>query len=568
VTTSIPAVLRAGGFDSDDDTNAGDLQMGLDAFTEADSAYEIAEEYYEDRRPEVFASTRLRRAMARTSTSFKFGFAKKVVDAITDRLEISSITSTDESAKAAIEDLIRDNKLYRQFKNWFRRAGEYGDAYVIAWPAPKAGTPDGQLADTDDDGITNVDIFYNSPRTCRMIYDPENPNRKLFLIKKWVLAGQKRIRVNLYYPDRLEKYVSDAGVLHPKASDLRRYYDDDNLVDPDDPSSDTQWPVPNPFGEIPGFHFRTDDPYGCPEHAGFYGSQDTIRKLVLGHMASVDYQSFPQRWALADGETDGTELEADDEDMAEFALEDTGGTRNRGGEPRAQLDADPASVWLLRGYKGVGQFDAADPAKFTDPMTLYLRFGAMITDTPVNRIDPTGAAESGESRRVAEGPFSAKIEDRQARYGDTIVELFEFILNKILGFPDVQVTVHWKSAKTVDDQEGWQTLLLKLQAGLPAAQAFLEAGYTEDQVKEWFGDGDEDLPIQVDLLLKIAQALAAFAPALGSNVVSEEQVQEIIAAVMGEWTDDPEGFNADAPRVPAPAPPVPAGVTGDDPNPA
>lgn len=571
--TMVTSVLRGDQVAPDEGLEASsDLQVALDELAEACDDYEIAEQYYEDKRPEVFASTRLRRAMGRTGTSFRFGFAKKPVDTITERLTISSITSTNPEAQKKIDDLITDNRLWRGFKNWFRRAGEYGDAYVIAWPSPKPGVPSGQLVDTDDDGIDNVDLFYNSPHCCRVFYDPENPTRVAYAIKKWVLTATKQVRVNLYYDDRIEKYITNVGVLHPKATDLKPYYDGDNeLVDPDNPRAGRQWPVPNPFGQVPVFHLRNDEPYGTPEHKGFYGPQDAIRKLVLGHMSGVDYTAFPQRYALADAESDATDLEADDDDMAEFALEDTGGTRNLGGDPQSQLSADPASVWLLKGYKGVGQFEAADPARFTDPLTLYLRLGAMITDTPLNRIDPSGASESGESRRIANEPFTMKCADRQAAYGATIKDIFEFVLNRILGMGDVEVTVNWAPVQSVEDQEGWAVLLLKLQAGLPVKQAFQEAGYTETQVKEWFGDEDVDLPIQVDLLLKIAQALAAFAPALGARVVSDEQVQAIISAVMGEWAEETHGEDVPPMRVPAaPVPPaapvVPEPeVTGDEP---
>lgn len=41
----------------------------------------------------------------------------------------------------------------------------------------------------------------------------------------------------------------------------------------------------NPYGVIPVFHLRTDRPYGEPCHRGFYGPQDTVNKLIIGHMA-------------------------------------------------------------------------------------------------------------------------------------------------------------------------------------------------------------------------------------------------------------------------------------------
>jgi hypothetical protein len=47
----------------------------------------------------------------------------------------------------------------------------------------------------------------------------------------------------------------------------------------------------------------------------------------------------------------------------------------------------------------------------------------------------------------------------------------------------------------VNDLEGWQTVASKLDAGVPPAQAFLEAGYSDEQVDAWFGaDGWKPRP--------------------------------------------------------------------------
>jgi hypothetical protein len=265
----------------------------------------------------------------------------------------------------------------------------------------------------------------------------------------------------------------------------------------------------------------------------------------------VDYQAFPQRYALADGTADSSELAAGDEDLFQYAL-DTGAT-SRAGDPQSQLSADAGSVWWLQGVKGVGQFDPADPATFTDPMTLYLRFGALITDTPLSRLDPTGAVESGESRRAANEPYTKKIEDRQESFGDTWCEAVEFAL-KILGIDDAEVTVRWKSAGVIDDETGWQTLLLKLEAGLPPKQAFMEAGYTQEQVDEWFGDGDDE-QIDAELLLKLGQALGALAPAVSTGVIDDQQAQKMLAALMGGLLGAPAPQPDPVALPPAPVPP-------------
>lgn len=554
---------------------SSDLELALEELADADPEYRTAEEYYKGTRPEVFASIRMRRAMARTGQNFRMNFAKKPVQAVSERLEIAAVTSPTSGAQAKIDALWRDNKMGRQSKTIMRNAGKYGDAYVIVWPSPDD--------DPDADGIAKVDVFYNSPRSCRVFYDPENPMRKAFAVKQWQLGSQKRVRVDLYYPDRIEKYWSKPGVLHPKAQDMTPFFDSDSgtgSTDPEDIDPGPGWPVPNPFGEIPVFHFRNDDPYGTPEHLDFYGVQDTIRKLVLGHVSGVDYSSFPQRYALADGDTDSSELAAGDEDEFAIAL-DTGAT-SRADDPTSQLSADAGAVWWLKGVKGVGQFDQAQPGVFTDPITMYLRCGGLLTDTPLTRLDPTGSPMSGEALRAMEAPFTKKILDRQEYYGDTWCELFEFAL-MILGIDDADVDIHWASPATVDDSTGWQTLMTKLEAGLPVRQAFLEAGYTSEQIEEWFGDGDDDLPVQVDMLLKIGQALQALGMATTTGVLQEEQVQVLISQVVGEAVaaariDEPEeeptppelpvpGVDDDKPLIvfPAPAAPPQPGAPGATP---
>lgn len=482
-----------------------DLVQGLQALSDATGAYNHAEAYYRGEVPEFFASVRLRRAMMRSGTPFRLNFARTAVDAVTERLKLAAVNSTDDQADAALQAMWLRNKMSLQSRQIIRRACEYGDAYVMVWPSP------------DDTGI---DVFYNSPQCVRLFYDAENPLRKSYALKRWALPD-KRVRVDLYYPDRIEKYVTKPGAAGKDAAEWLPFVDD-----PAD-----EWPYVNPFGEVPVFHFRTDQPYGEPEHKGFYGPQDMIHKLAISHMSGVDYQAFPQRWALVHPDSDTSEAAAADEDVFAFPDATTGTTVPPLGEARSQYTADPGSVWFMRGVQGVGQFDTAPPSNFTDPMLTYLRMGAEITNTPLHRIDPTGDAPSGESLRTAEAPFVAKVEDRQLSFGDTWAELFRFAL-ALAGFDGVDVAVRWVPAETVNDLEGWQTVMAKLQAGVPPEQAFVEAGYSTDQVESWFGDRDVDLPFSVDLLVKIGQALASLGTAQSLGVVSSDQVQALISAVM------------------------------------
>jgi hypothetical protein len=467
---------------------ATDLGDGLEALQQTLPSYMRAEEYYGGDVPEVFASARMRWAMRRTGMSFKFNFAKTPVDALTDRLEISAVTSSNPNITAELADLWEDNQLDLEAPNIHRKAGQYGDAYVIVWPAEEP-DDDSYAPEGTDLGVQiveatpNIGIYYNSPENCRMLYDAENPLKKRLFIKRWQLPRTKQWRVDLLYSDRIERYISQVGKRGDEAAEYISYTD----------APGDEWPMPNPFGAIPAFHFRNDRPYGNPEHYGFYGPQDAINKLIMLHMAGADYQSFPQRYAMVKDESDTTEPADLAEDEFAFPIPGTGDTVPVGREARSTLTSDPGSFWNLKGVDGVGQFDVADPDVFMRPITMYLKSGAQITTTPLHYFDPGGDAPSGESLRTAEAPFVKKVRNRQLSYGATWRDVMLFALH-CMGIDGVDVAISWSPAHTVDDLAGWQTNEVKAALGVPRRQLLLDAGYTSDQVDEWDKAGLLDEP--------------------------------------------------------------------------
>jgi hypothetical protein len=522
-----------------------DLQNALNELSNALPAYREAEQYYDGTAPEWFASLRLQRALADADDPYEINFAKKPVDIITEKLKITAVTVPDnEQANAALQEIWKRNELAIQSKDMLHRAGEYGDAYIYVWPGEQ----------TDNGDVTAVDMFYNSPHCCRIFYDTENPLKAVMAIKKWIVRN--KVRVNMLYPDRIEKYVTESNVRHAHVSES-------DLVPFDDPADDDAavdedgWLV-NPFDALPVFHLRNTNPYGVPEHRDMYGVQNIINKLILGHMSTVDYAAIPQRWALADPEVGGGDPDDDDQlginfDSDEDAVAD---------DPQSQLSADPGSLWYLQGVKGVGQFDTADPKGFIDPMLTYLRFGAQVTDIPVHRIDPTGAVQSGDSRRLMQESFWSKVEDRQTRYGSTFRAAFKFAL-KLLGYDDVDVVITWAPVNMVDDTDGWTVIQAKINAGMPPSQAFLEAGYTQQQVDAWFPyDEDTSIPARVDILLKLGQALQALGAASGFQLIDPQVISRLIdllLASLDEKAEQEDGL-AQPPR--QQQLPVAAGVNG------
>jgi hypothetical protein len=501
-----------------------DITAAVDAMRKSCPRYDKAQQYYEAEVPELFASARLRRAMARSGMKFQLNFARTVVDSVVDRLELASITSDDESGPDdAIQAVSECNKLELQATNVMRKACTYGDAYVIVWPREDAVEPYRP---------EDIQVLYQDPRTVRVFYRADNPHEVEYAAKRWEEHG--KVRLDLYYPDRVESYVSKKDTKGQSAKDF--------VPCAGDPDSDTDGAdghvTPHDFGIVPVFHFRTDaDEYGEPEHKHFYSITDIIHKLAIGHMAGVDYQAFPQRYALMMEDGDTSEAARLDEGTFSFDLDEGGTTENNTGEARSQFKSDPGSVWMAQGIKAFGQFDVADSGNFIKPMEFYLRCGATISNTPLHYFDPSGDVPSGESLKTAEAPFIKKVKTRKLSFGDTWRQVFTFAL-KLLGYDDAKVVVRWAPSESTDDQSTWTTAKLKQDAGVPVEQTHLEAGYTTTQVEEWKQAGESNLPQTVRLLEQLGNAMSGFAGAIAAGVVDQSTVTAVMQKLIGVVTDD------------------------------
>jgi hypothetical protein len=515
-----------------------DLMEGLQVLANSLPDYHRAEMYYEATNPEFFASIRLRRALERTGITFRFNMAKTPVDVMADRLEINAIqVADDDQADQILQKIWERNLMELESTNVHRRAGEFGDAYLIVWPSTDVDPDDmsdvQQIeAESEDDlDYQAVDMFYNSPKTTRVVYDIENPTRKKYAIKKWTLPSQLGMkakpptRVNLYYPDRIEKYITTPNSKGSNRRDWIQFRDED----------DEEWPTVNPFGEIPVFHFRTGTPYGDPEHRAAYGPQDAINKLIITHAATIDYYGFPQRYLLANPEKGSDEIADFDTSDDINRFEDTGHD--------STLRAGPGEIWWLNGVRQAGQFEPPNPEVFLGPLEVYIRMMAQVTSTPLHYFDPqtyTRLPPSGESIRAAEVPLLKKVRRRQVTYGRGWTESMQFAL-KIATWDDDQqsgriqepsIVIRWTPGATIDDLVGWQMMNLKQQLGVPPRQTLLEAGYEDEQVDAWLPYSGDDLNQRVELLGKVAVAAQALATAANLGALDPVQVQSIITGML------------------------------------
>lgn len=420
--------------------NYNDLTKAIDIIRERRNFYLVAESYYRGNQSEIFANPKWYQLIRSDVNDFRFNFAKTVVDSVLNRLEVHNITGSSDAVNKKISDVWKMNDMEIDADEIHKNALMYGDCYVVVW--------------TDNDG--DISINYNSPLTTVMVYDDENPRKKRFAAKLWESEDpnnykKKMAKLNVYYPDRIEKYEAFGEI--------------DNVVSAN--GFNLIETVENPWGEIPVFHFRTSKQYGRPEHLDAYGPQDAINKLMVTHMNTVDYQGAPQRYALSSG---GNAAEFEDFDETSTA-ENLGALKN-----------GPGELWYLKGVTKVGEFAPADYKVFTEPIKDFVRSMASITNTPLHYFEKTGNVPSGESLRTAEAPLLKKVEDRQIGFGSAWIDTFRFIL-KIEGYESETPRVDWKAVESMDSLDAWEVAVKKRVVGVNLEQVLIEMGYDPETAK-------------------------------------------------------------------------------------
>lgn len=433
-----------------------DIQIALNRIKNTLPVVERYCNYYDGNQKLNFASDRFENTFGKTVQSMRDNLCPIVVDAPADRMEVINFAG-DESEKQIAEDawaIWQRELLELTSSDVHKNALKTGAAYLIVWQ--------------DEEGRAR--FYPQDSRLCTLITD-EDTGTPLYGAKQW-LAVEKFIRLTLYYPDRVEKYIT--AKKWEGGSDLKASAFIPINIEGEEPLTY------NPYGIIPLFKFDT-----LPVLSDIIPLQDALNKTLADKLVTMEFAAFPQRYAT------GLGLPTD---------EITGAKKL---PFRAGIDR----LWVVEEGEGVkfGEFTAAGLEPFLKVADSYRLEMARVSGTPLHFFSiNTSDAISGEALKTLESRFTKKVKRLCLNFGavwSRAMKLALAIENKSV--PE-NLTVQWAEPEQRSEKEFLETLLLKQDLGVPNDTLLEEAGYTEEDIAK-FNAADDG----IDPAVKDARQMAA-----------------------------------------------------------
>ena len=392
-------------------------------------------DYYEGRHQLNFASDKFRNKFGRRLQKLRENLCKTVVTAPASRLEIINFLADKKNTENPAWKLWKKSKMPLHSGAIHREAFKTGDAYVIVW--------------TDKDG--NVRFYPQIAANMTVFRDAET-DEITHAAKAW-LGSSGFYYLNLYYADRIEKYVTKGKCTtlptDGKQFDIRRV-------------SGEEFPLKNPFGKVPVFHFRFDadmQDFGNSLLSDVIPLNDALNKSWADILGAQEENMRRRRFVA------GLQTETDDET----------------GKPINPYRPDD-DLWMANEEAKFGEFSDADVAQMIAVKQETVKDIALVSGVPPSQfnLESTGAAISGEALRKLEARFISIIQDAQRSFGETWAEAISFALDASSQTGDkLEIETQWTDAAPVSESEVLDNAQKKINLGWSYEQVQADYGLSE-----------------------------------------------------------------------------------------
>ncbi len=392
-----------------------------------------------------------------TDADFTVNYCPMVVNAKADRLKVTGF-DTDDPQQDTLWKWWRHNRMDRTQGIVHRAAIRDGDAYVLVeW-----------------DKEANMPRFYYEPAYTGdgvMVYYSEERREDIeYASKQWRIkygphVGKMR-RLNLYFPDRIEKYVSHDEVA---LGGWQPFLDDTTIEMPGKLGvagvnwwTDTGAEGGTPLG-IPIVHFKNDDNgdgYGTSSLKKVMPVQDAVNKAMIDLLGAMDVAGFGL--------------------LVGYGA-DWGGTKVAPGAI-AHVNIPPNLAKLER-------LAAENPQGLLSVYNALVMEIGRISGTPLSYFQQSGQVAAEGTMKQQEIALITQVEKSQTDLGNSWEDCLKLArrLHNAFGEGDALDTdaiidTVWQEAETRNDKAQAEVLEIRVdKLGVSEEQAQIEIGYDATQ---------------------------------------------------------------------------------------
>ena len=427
--------------------------------------YELSRQYYGGDH-DTAITDRLKKFLP-PRLQFRDNFMNVVVDSLSERLTVLGFDIEDETISEWVGELWGRNRMDHMQNVVHTETIMLGDSYLLC----------------DWDELNERPRWTHQMAEMIVPHYNENTREIDWASKKWIqrphIGEEPETRLNLYYPDRVEKFVARGGV-------WARY------SEPEEP-----WPVPwvdgsgEPIG-VPLIHFRNrpmGSDFGQSEIINVIPMQDLLNKSLIDLTMILDTLAFPQRYTL-NGNHGASRLDILPGSVTEFHSEYDGGT--------------------------VGQWNAATvdgPLKSIEALVQHI---AGTTRTPQHLFQIIGGIPSGEALKTAESGLVNKAKQRMVNFGNSWEDalMLAMRIQGVFGtaLPEIEegsIQTTWDDPETRNEQAHMESLKAKMELGITKHQIWREMGYTQEQIDQMDEDNTQERASETNIGAEILRNFQA-----------------------------------------------------------
>lgn len=457
---------------------ATDLEKAFTALAAKADVYAKYYNYFDGDQPLRYSTKRLRQVFEQQDVKFIENWCSVVINASLDRLDLVgfNVTTSDQD-RVRLTELWQATQMDLDADDVHTAALVAGEGYVIAW----------RNADQE------IEAYYNDPRNVHIFYKPDHPREKSWACKWWVNEDGKR-RIRLYYPDRLELYVSSSKATETTSAASMSPLDEESGA--------------NPYGVIPIFHFRPERRRIKSELDNCIPLQDAVNKLLNDMVVAAEFGAFPKRWAIGNFELEG-KIPSGPDSLTQF--------------PGADIKTAQATQ--------VGQWQTAELGNYLNAMDKLSSAMGIISRTPRHYFYSQAGDPSGEALLTMEAPLNKKVQRFITRFNPVYRELAAFLL-KLDGrnVPATAIEPQWEEVRSMQPLTQAQVRQTNAGAGMPLKTILRDEGWTKEELDQL----EQDKAPAVGTAPGVNKEAATKAAAAGIRTTMEDWQKQLMMTVQSD----------------------------------